>query len=323
MSDSSFTRRRLVAGALASGAAAALPDTALAARRRRAVDVVVVGAGLAGLTAARTLARRGRSVLVVEARDRVGGRVLNKRLGGGVVTERGGTFVGATQDELLALAKQYGIGTFPTYDTGENVYYRAGQRLQWADTEVTGSAPPDAEILPDLANAVVALDTMATEVGVDAPWTAARAAEYDGQTIESWLTADREPRAFRSACCRPRRARSSAPSRASSRCLFTALLRGRVRRRETSRHLRAQLQRARGAQRSRFDGGSGRDPARGRGRPGQARRPGRCARDQPGQGVADVGMRGRAREGAIVAIPPRLVRGNRLPARLPAARGRC
>ena len=51
-------------------------------------DVVVVGAGLAGLTAARDLAAAGRSVIVLEARDRVGGRVLGRPIGDGKVVER-------------------------------------------------------------------------------------------------------------------------------------------------------------------------------------------------------------------------------------------
>ena len=78
-----------------------------AAPRRRAAkrsaDVVVVGAGFAGLTAARELDARafGRRL---EARDRVGGRVLNAEIGGGEITERGGTFVGPTQDHISALA---------------------------------------------------------------------------------------------------------------------------------------------------------------------------------------------------------------------------
>src|SRR5207302_11383074 len=76
-------------------------------------DAVVVGAGFAGLTAARRLVQAGRSVVVLEARDRVGGRVLNHDLGGGQVSETGGTFVGPTQDHVLALAKELGVGTFP------------------------------------------------------------------------------------------------------------------------------------------------------------------------------------------------------------------
>ena len=70
----------------------------------------MVGAGLAGLMAARELVAARRNVLVIEARDRVGGRTLNASIGGGKVTELGGQWVGPTQDRLLALAGE--LGTF-------------------------------------------------------------------------------------------------------------------------------------------------------------------------------------------------------------------
>ena len=84
------------------------------------VDVVVVGAGLAGLIAARDLLAARVSVLVLEARDRVGGRLLNHTLEGGAVVEVGGQWVGPTQDRVLALADELGVGLFPTYIEGEH-----------------------------------------------------------------------------------------------------------------------------------------------------------------------------------------------------------
>src|SRR5580692_6662600 len=98
------------------------------------VDVVVVGAGFAGLAAARDLAAARRSVAVVEARDRVGGRVRNEPIGAGQVVEVGGQWVGPTQDRVLALAKDLGVETFPTYDTGSRVLHFGGKRGTYKGT---------------------------------------------------------------------------------------------------------------------------------------------------------------------------------------------
>ena len=76
--------------------------------------MVVVGAGLAGLAAARHAAAAGARVVVLEARERVGGRVLNEDIGGGNVVEVGAQWIGPTQDRLAALAADLGVETFPT-----------------------------------------------------------------------------------------------------------------------------------------------------------------------------------------------------------------
>jgi monoamine oxidase len=203
-----ITRRRFVAGTVAGGATLAVPAGAEAAKRRAKkrvprkshphADVVIVGAGFAGLTAARNVARGGRSVMVLEARNRVGGRVWNHELGGGKVSERGGTFVGPTQDHLMALANQLGMRTFDTYDTGQDLYVNGSQHMTYSDTNpVTGTAPPDPALLPELALVVSNLDQLATTCPVDAPWTMPNAAALDGQTLESYINANSATPAFR------------------------------------------------------------------------------------------------------------------------------
>jgi monoamine oxidase len=183
MIDRPLTRRRLIGAAGAGALLTGLPAGALARRRVRHADVVVVGAGFAGLTAARELVRKGKSVIVLEARHRVGGRALNKELDGGVVSERGATFVGPTQTRIQRLAREVGVEKFRNFNEGDNVYLHDGQRTTYSDTGPTGTAPPDLEILPDIATVVGKLDQMAREVPVDAPWDAPHAKEWDAQTL--------------------------------------------------------------------------------------------------------------------------------------------
>ncbi|HEV3230580.1 MAG TPA: flavin monoamine oxidase family protein [Solirubrobacteraceae bacterium] len=205
-----LTRRGLLAGAAVAGAAAALPEAAEARKRHKrkhakhgqrqgtapttgsslSADVVVVGAGLAGLTAARNVVAAGKSVIVLEARDRVGGRMWNHDLGGGVISERGGTFVGPTQGHLLDLAKALGVGTFDTYDAGNDVFYDGSSVTTYSDTSPLGTAPPDPQTLPDITSTVAQFDQMSTTVPVDAPWTAPNAAVWDQQTLDTWIRAN-------------------------------------------------------------------------------------------------------------------------------------
>lgn len=202
-----ITRRRFVAGALTGGAVAAFPASAEAAKHRKRhrrnhhADVVVVGAGFAGLTAARLIAAAGHTVTVLEARIRVGGRAWNHDLGGGRVSERGATFAGPTQDHILALAQTVGVSTFPTYDTGENIYVNNVDNplgligpQRYSDSGplggLTGTAPPDPTIVAELAEVVQQLDQMSGQVPVDAPWSASSAASWDSPTLQSWIDAN-------------------------------------------------------------------------------------------------------------------------------------
>ncbi len=81
-------------------------------------DVAVVGAGIAGLVAARGLADAGKDVVVLEARDPVGGRIQNRELGDGVVVEVGGQWIGPGQLEMAKLVADLGLETCPTYNPG-------------------------------------------------------------------------------------------------------------------------------------------------------------------------------------------------------------
>jgi monoamine oxidase len=198
-----FTRRSLIGTAAAGAAAAALPsigraqgasaepsNAASSSAIPRKADVVVVGGGLAGLSAARTIAQAGRSVIVLEARERVGGRTWNRPITGGAYIDAGAEFVGPTQDRIKALAKAVGVETFPTYNTGSNVYWKDGKRETYAASGPTGVAPPDPAFLPDLLQIVKRLNTMAEQINVEAPWEAKEAEEWDSQTFYTWIKAN-------------------------------------------------------------------------------------------------------------------------------------
>ena len=150
-------------------------------------DVVVVGAGLAGLTAARRLVHAGHTVVVLEARNRVGGRTLNHSIGNGKVAEAGGEFVGPTQDRIVALAAEVGVATFDAYDTGNDVYVNGATRLTYSDTSPLGTAPPDPALIADIVKLSQQIDLMAAQISPAKPWTSPNAAAYDSQTLATWV----------------------------------------------------------------------------------------------------------------------------------------
>lgn len=152
------------------------------------VDVIIVGGGLSGLSAAKDLVAGGKSVIVLEARDRVGGRVLNAKLPNGGVTEAGAEFVGPTQDRVLALAQTLGLSTFDTYYQGSNILYQNGTVTPYVVDGPFGAAPPvDLDSLLQIGQTQGQLDAWAAEIDVNAPWNHPNASVWDSQTFSSWL----------------------------------------------------------------------------------------------------------------------------------------
>jgi monoamine oxidase len=183
--------RRTLLGGVALGstafAAGSLLDDAEAAGLQgslpRRVDTVVVGAGISGLVTAHRLARHGRSVLVVEARDRVGGRVLNHALPHGHTIESGGAFIGPTQTHIAALAESLGVRTFDEYVDGQSVYVSSTLgRMTYQ-----GTVPPDPTILPDAALLQTRIDQYASELDVAAPWRHPMAETWDRMTLAEYI----------------------------------------------------------------------------------------------------------------------------------------
>jgi len=161
----------------------------VSARGRREADVCVVGAGLAGLTAARRLSQAGRSVMVLEARDRVGGRVWTRTTRSGVPVDMGACFVGPHHDRMHALTKEMGVATFPTFVAGDNVLATGGKVRRYR-----GDIPRVSPLaLLSAAQAIARMNAMARKVPLDAPWDAPKAAEWDSLSVRAWLSASRVP----------------------------------------------------------------------------------------------------------------------------------
>ena len=149
------------------------------------VDVVVIGAGFAGLTAARELVKRDVSTIVLEARDRVGGRVLNHPIGNGQMVDVGAQWVGPGQDHMMALADEMGVKRFPTAGAGmKNIDYLDGVRTVH-DGDIPDGGDPAALI--ETLNAMRTLTQMSEEVPTSDPWNAKHARDWDAQTFQVWM----------------------------------------------------------------------------------------------------------------------------------------
>jgi monoamine oxidase len=157
------------------------------------VDVVVVGAGFAGLSAARALGKRGLSARVLEARDRTGGRTYTKVLPGGPWVDLGGQWIGPTQDRVLRLVEELGVETFPTYTAGHNLLVVRGKKSRYR-----GTIPRlDPMSLLNISFAQWRLESMSRKVPLEAPWRTAKAAEWDARTLASFLDANVKTRTAR------------------------------------------------------------------------------------------------------------------------------
>jgi putrescine oxidase len=146
-------------------------------------DVAVVGAGLAGLSAATALADAGLSVIVLEARDRVGGRTLNTELRG-EANELGGQWIAPYQAEAHALCRRLGLELFPSFREGSHVYLDAAGARHLYDGH---DAPLGIVAERAYAHADAALDALAKELDPAAPWMHPRATELDAVPFERWL----------------------------------------------------------------------------------------------------------------------------------------
>ncbi|GAB4015665.1 flavin monoamine oxidase family protein [Spirosoma koreense] len=146
-------------------------------------DILVIGAGYAGLTALHELRKAKKNVLLLEARDRVGGRVWTQRFADGSYVDLGGAWVGPTQDRLYALAREFGVETFRTYDEGKSTQFFRGQVKRY-----NGLIPPlPLGALLSLDGAIKKLNKLAKTVDLTEPWTTPNAQRFDTMTLASWM----------------------------------------------------------------------------------------------------------------------------------------
>ena len=145
-------------------------------------DVVVVGAGFAGITAASELKRAGRSVALLEARGRLGGRSLSHPIGDGKIVELGCEFHGQPNAVSARTAAALGIGSEKVYDHGYKLIETGSKLTRWK-----GSIPRISPIaLADFGQAALRIERMRREVPEESPWTAPHAARWDSETMWSW-----------------------------------------------------------------------------------------------------------------------------------------
>lgn len=151
--------------------------------RKPELDVIVVGAGYAGLTAARHCMEKGFKVKVLEARDRVGGRVHTQVLENGAYIDLGGQWIGPGQDKIYALTKEFNVETFPTYNEGKSVLFFKNRHQTYQ-----GLIPPlRLPVLLSLDRAIKKINRLSKKIDLKQPWRSPEAEKLDEVSLAHWM----------------------------------------------------------------------------------------------------------------------------------------
>jgi len=148
----------------------------------RAADVIIVGGGLSGLIAARTLIAAGKEPLIIEADERIGGRILTNEAVPGINFELGAQWIGDTHYRMQALAEEFGVGIYEQFDEGESSYEMNGPVMRG-----DAFAAQYADELEGITGILATIDEYAATVVVDKPWETPRADEWDRVTASAWV----------------------------------------------------------------------------------------------------------------------------------------
>lgn len=147
-------------------------------------DCIIVGAGYAGLSAAKALSENGNSILVLEARDRVGGRAWTKHLDDGTYEDYGAMFLGVQQPNMYKLASQYDVRTYDVPLQGKSVFRYKGQTKRYSSDLLP---PLPIWGLIDAGRVLKTFENMSAKVNLEEPWKTENAKKLDHQTLAEWV----------------------------------------------------------------------------------------------------------------------------------------
>ena len=151
------------------------------------VDYCVIGAGFAGLSAALRLKQAGRSVVLLEARGRVGGRTFTQILDDGTWIDRGGAWVGPGQDRIHAMMSEFGVSSYKQYLDGQAMMVIDGRQTRYKGTVPLTMSP---WVVANLGAVFLELNQMCKAIPLDAPWTARNAEKWDQISLAKWLNSN-------------------------------------------------------------------------------------------------------------------------------------